>query len=484
MLPSVAGIVAREPVKGSWWSHPASHAIYAVLERLDDAEDTLLVKLLSGKQTFVDKTLWRDFFSVVTAKERWQTESLSREDRSLLRRAFYLEQRLRFDAVRLIQTLRNLGPGIIMAATAIGTSHLILSPVAGARFGYELMWLVLFSHVFKYPAFEFGPRFAIATGTSLIRGYQDVPGTKNWAVWAFLVTTILQGLVLLAGMLSVTAAILVASLGTFSLTVWVVLLGVAIVLLHRMGKYPALAVGSKIAMLVLAVISVIAFIAAPPRLSDLAQAFIPSIPTGSLVLVAAILGLMPTGINVAIWHSLWALEQMDDWRKAASDKRDMLRLGLLDLKVGYLLSAVLAVIFVSLGANLLAPRGLTPSGIDVRRRPHPVTDLHRGLGRLDVPRLHARRVRRDVLDRVLGDGQLPADVLHSAAYPLSNERNLETIERPRVLDLHGGDLRVRHRSQLHFSQSCTDDSAHRPREPGGGTDPLRAQLLLCNPTHR
>ena len=86
VLPSVAGIVAREPVKGSWWSHPASHPIYAVLERLDDAEDTLLVKLISGKQTFVAKTRWRDFFSAVTAKERWQTEGLSREDRSLLRR--------------------------------------------------------------------------------------------------------------------------------------------------------------------------------------------------------------------------------------------------------------------------------------------------------------------------------------------------------------------------------------------------------------
>ena len=86
VFPSVAGIVAREPVKGSWWSHPASQAIFAVLESLDDADDTLLVKLVSGKQTFVAKTLWRDFFSVVTAKERWQTEGLSREDRSLLRR--------------------------------------------------------------------------------------------------------------------------------------------------------------------------------------------------------------------------------------------------------------------------------------------------------------------------------------------------------------------------------------------------------------
>ena len=56
VLPSVAGIVAREPVKGSWWSHPASLAIFAVLDRLDDAEDTLLVKLVSGKQTFVAKT--------------------------------------------------------------------------------------------------------------------------------------------------------------------------------------------------------------------------------------------------------------------------------------------------------------------------------------------------------------------------------------------------------------------------------------------
>ncbi len=61
-------------------------SIFAVLEHLDDAEDTLLVKLISGKQTLVDKTLWRDFFSVATAKARWQTAGLSREDRSLLRR--------------------------------------------------------------------------------------------------------------------------------------------------------------------------------------------------------------------------------------------------------------------------------------------------------------------------------------------------------------------------------------------------------------
>jgi Mn2+/Fe2+ NRAMP family transporter len=252
-----------------------------------------------------------------------------------------------------------------MAATAIGTSHLILSPVAGARFGYALLWLVLVSHLFKYPAFEFGPRYAIATGGSLIEGFRAVPGPKNWAVWVFLVTTVLQGITLLAGMLSVTAAVLVAGLGTFSLTTWVVLLGVGIVVLHRSGGYPALTFGSKLAMFVLALVSVVAFLAVPPRASDLVQIFVPSIPAGSLVLVASILGLMPTGINVAIWHSLWAVEHLKKWETVTKDRREILRLGMFDLNVGYALSAVLAVVFLSLGANLLKPRGLTPNGVDV-----------------------------------------------------------------------------------------------------------------------
>ncbi|MFQ5789320.1 MAG: hypothetical protein ACE5JI_02480 [Acidobacteriota bacterium] len=138
-----------------------------------------------------------------------------------------------------------------------------------------------------------------------------------------------------------------------------------ILLLHRTGKYPALALGSKLALGVLVIVSVIAFAAAPPRPSDLLRIFIPAIPPGSILLAASILGLMPTGINVAIWHSLWAVEHLKEWEKTAKDKPDMLRLGMTDLRIGYWLSAILAVVFVSLGANLLKPRGLAPDGIEV-----------------------------------------------------------------------------------------------------------------------
>ncbi len=252
-----------------------------------------------------------------------------------------------------------------MAATAIGASHVILSPVAGARFGYDLLWLVLFSHLFKYPAFEFGARFAVATGTSLIRGYERVPGPRNWALIAFLGITILQGLTILSGVIAVAASVLVVNLGTFPFPVWILILGAVIITLHRTGRYQSLQFLSKVLMGILALVTLVAFSAAPPSFSNLTRIFVPSIPPGSAILISSIFGLMPIGINASVWHSLWAVEHLKIWEQKERDRKNILRMGMIDLGVGYGLSIVLAVMFMSLGANLLQPRGLTPNGIDV-----------------------------------------------------------------------------------------------------------------------
>src|SRR3990172_1678201 len=73
VLPSVTGIVAGEPVSGSWWSHPRAHEIYAVLTSLEDDLGVLLVKLVSKKETFVHSSLWPQLFAIATSKEDWQT---------------------------------------------------------------------------------------------------------------------------------------------------------------------------------------------------------------------------------------------------------------------------------------------------------------------------------------------------------------------------------------------------------------------------
>ncbi len=71
-------------------------------------------------------------------------------------------------------TLKKLGPGLLFAGAAIGVSHLVQSTRAGADFGFGLIWALLLVHLFKYPFFQFAPRYAGATGESLLEGYKKL----------------------------------------------------------------------------------------------------------------------------------------------------------------------------------------------------------------------------------------------------------------------------------------------------------------------
>lgn len=85
-LPSVAGLVAGAPVRGSWWAHPRSQAIFAVALRLEDHPDVLMAKLVAGKVTFVHRDLWPALLAVAAERGPWQMRGLSPAARSLLRR--------------------------------------------------------------------------------------------------------------------------------------------------------------------------------------------------------------------------------------------------------------------------------------------------------------------------------------------------------------------------------------------------------------
>lgn len=84
-LPSVAGIVTGERIKGSWWGHPKGREIYNVLNRLESRSDVLTTRLISGKVTFVHRRLWTDFLAIAVSKESWQTKLLSADARKLSR---------------------------------------------------------------------------------------------------------------------------------------------------------------------------------------------------------------------------------------------------------------------------------------------------------------------------------------------------------------------------------------------------------------
>ena len=83
-LPSVCTLITGEPLHGSWWSHPQAQTIFRINEQLADHRDVLIIKLISGKVTFVHRKLWPEILAVGVAREEWQTNGLSRDALLLL----------------------------------------------------------------------------------------------------------------------------------------------------------------------------------------------------------------------------------------------------------------------------------------------------------------------------------------------------------------------------------------------------------------
>jgi hypothetical protein len=85
-LPCLATLVAGEPIRGSWWGHPAGKTIYGLADELQRRPDVMIVKLVGGKLTYVHERLWPALLAVAMAGEPWQQTKLSPESKWLLAR--------------------------------------------------------------------------------------------------------------------------------------------------------------------------------------------------------------------------------------------------------------------------------------------------------------------------------------------------------------------------------------------------------------
>jgi hypothetical protein len=57
-LPNVAEFIAGEPIRGSWWGHPAGKEIYEILSALDDSPDIVTTRLVDAKVTLIHSRVW------------------------------------------------------------------------------------------------------------------------------------------------------------------------------------------------------------------------------------------------------------------------------------------------------------------------------------------------------------------------------------------------------------------------------------------
>ena len=237
-----------------------------------------------------------------------------------------------------------LGPGIVMASAAVGGSHIIASTQAGAIYGWELVSIVILANLFKYPFFRFGVQYTLDTGNTLLEGYRQ---KGQFYLWLFLALNIFATVINTVGLL--TAAILTfvipipLPMPVLSLLVIGVTTGILL-----LGKYRLLDSLSKIIMIALTVTTVSAVVIAFMRngMQGVAPAdFVAPSPweLSKLAFLVALMGWMPAPIEISAINSMWVVAKRRLTKVSYQD-------GLFDFNVGYICTAILAVVFLALGA--------------------------------------------------------------------------------------------------------------------------------------
>ena len=254
--------------------------------------------------------------------------------------------------------LQALGPGVLFAGAAVGVSHLVQSTRAGASFGLSLVLVVLLANLVKYPAFRFGPQYASATGRSLLEGYRK---QGRWALLLYGVLTVATMFAVEGAVTLVTAGLAKLVFGADLSVVWIaaILLGSCTAILV-VGRYPWLERLGKVVVSLLAVCTIAATVVALPRLAGVELRFWPELTAMSTVdvmFIVALVGWMPTAIDVSAWQSLWTLERERASRHRAQTVQSRVQASLLDFHLGYVGSAFLALCFLILGAAVMHGAG-------------------------------------------------------------------------------------------------------------------------------
>ena len=240
----------------------------------------------------------------------------------------------------------NLGPGLLFASTAIGTSHLVLSTKAGAQYGWIMVIPIILANILKYPFFEFGVRYTNITNKTLIEGYLN--RGKAYLIF-YAIITLFSTFTILAALYVVTSGLLINLFQLTNTPVSVVAGGLFILIcvLLIVGRYKFLEISLKyvISILFSALLVTTILVIFNGKVTAVENFETPTIfnEVGILFLIG-LMGWMPTAVEASGWISLWSIEKFKN-----SKQKPTLKEALQEFKFGYFTTAILAIFFMIIG---------------------------------------------------------------------------------------------------------------------------------------
>jgi len=275
--------------------------------------------------------------------------------------------------------LRRIGPGMVLAASIVGSGELIATTTLGAQVGFTALWIILVSCAIKPVVQGELGRYTIATGHTGLEGFNRIPGPRlgvSWLVWAWGIMVLLT-LLQVGGMYGGVAQVLHLLVPPISVNVWVgVCLALTIAVLVG-GGYTRI---EKLALVKVGFFSLLTVCAAAVLLrrpgaittADLAGGLSFHLPAAGLATAMAVFGITGVGATELVQYPYWCVEKgyarcvgpRDGTAAWVARARGWLRVMHLDIICSMIIYTLATVAFYLLGAGVLHRIGLVPAQRD------------------------------------------------------------------------------------------------------------------------
>jgi Mn2+/Fe2+ NRAMP family transporter len=254
-------------------------------------------------------------------------------------------------------SLRTIGPGLIVAATGVGAGDLAAASIVGSKLGLAVLWAVLVGAFLKFVLNEGLARWQLATGSTLVEGCVAHLGRSvQWAflgyliVWSFLVAAALMSAI------GVTSHAMFPLAGTSPEAAQVdkiiygiahSLLAVALVLWGGFRVFDSL-MGVLVALMF--VIVVMTAVAIRPSVAEVMRGLVvPVIPVGGVAWTIALMGGIGGTVTV-LSYGYWI-------REVGRHRPEDLAVCRIDLACAYGMTAVFGLGMVIIGDSLTTMEG-------------------------------------------------------------------------------------------------------------------------------
>ncbi len=299
----------------------------------------------------------------------------------------------------LSKAIRQIGPGLILAASIVGTGELINTTSLGAKAGFSLLWLIVFSCVIKvFVQVELG-RYAITHGKTTLAAFDTLPGPRagvSWLCWLWLVMMLttqaqiaaMEGAVgqaahmafpIASSKIAEASSFLGEAWKPFLLShpehFWAALTTLAAVLLLLSGGYRRLEkittfLVAAVTLFTVASVLVLQWTRFRITAADLGHGFDLAVPPAAVILAFSAFGITGVGASELFAYPYWCIEKgyarftgvRTDEESWAHRARGWTRVMQLDAWFSMVVFTVATVAFYFLGAAVLHPQGLDPEG--------------------------------------------------------------------------------------------------------------------------